>query len=326
MLLFSLILFLLSFLSFSPQFIFFMGLVCGAQYLLGGRLKGQYLFCTCCLLVMYPSGVTGQSGILLPQQLFAFLAVAYLVFRIVARKFLIQVVPRELFSTPSFFIITIVLWCIFVYIPIPLATYFDLQVLAGAEELYVSNSRASHMLSFMMPLFVSLAALFAVRVCPRYMDLSKIYSRFTLLVCIYLGLSALRYLVNIDFIPQDYTTVRHDGVRLSGFSNPDPNGFARSLLLPMSLGLSYAISAKGRSIDWVVVVFCFLAILATMSRTTYVSMIILVLMIFGFNFSVKNFLRLCAIAFAILAFTIKKINNATIRASPGTPKLIAVSR
>lgn len=90
---------------------------------------------------------------------------------------------------------------------------------------------------------------------------------------IYLVLSYLRYAFNYDFIPQNYTSIREFGFRMTGFSMPDANGFARQLLFPGIYLFAYLISSKRERApgSTIVLVLIVVAILMSFSRTAYAS-------------------------------------------------------
>jgi O-antigen ligase len=90
---------------------------------------------------------------------------------------------------------------------------------------------------------------------------------------IVLVISAVEYVAGVHVVPYDPSRLLHGTSRMTGFSVPDANGFARLLLMPV-LMTAAAIVAAPRTVGpaaWAVLAAALIAIVMTQSRTAYLS-------------------------------------------------------
>ena len=70
------------------------------------------------------------------------------------------------------------------------------------------------MLSFSLPFFLSVVGCWVLSLSAYQLrDVAPLFRVLKVSAMLYVGMSLVRYALNIDFIPQEYTMVRHDGFR-----------------------------------------------------------------------------------------------------------------
>ena len=267
---FFIILAALMFVTLSPMLIAYTSVVSGWLYFVSRKIN--YLVVTFLGLVIYwPESMVGQAK---------FLSLTFVVY-IACFFYLITLLLngvsksrlRDVVVNHWYFVISLFLLWLYVYVPILSHTYLNLEIFTGRDVLYISTDRSSHMLSFSLPMFLGIIC-FLILSLSAY-QLKKVAPLFRLLkvsVMIYIGMSLFRYALNFDFIPQNYTEVRYDGYRLSGFANPDPNGYARSLLVIFALVGANVLEKPSKLIGLTAFALIVVAIFMSGSRTTLMSL------------------------------------------------------
>ena len=223
------------------------------------------------LIIYWPESMVGQARFL------SFTFVIYmacgfylmtLLLNGVSKSRLREVVGNEWHFVPILFL----LW-LYVYMPILSHTYLGLEIFPGRDASYISTKRSSHMLSFSLPFLLSIISFWILSLSAYQLkEVAPLFRLLKVSAIIYIGMSLLRYALNFDFIPQDYTVVRHDGFRLSGFANPDPNGFARSLLVIYCLVVANVLEKPSKLIGLTALFVIVVAIFMSGSRTTLISL------------------------------------------------------
>lgn len=205
----------------------------------------------------------------------------------------------------SLLIITIM--ALIVYLPIIFSTYLGVNIFDGPETQFVSNKRPSHMLGFAGPLLLSpLIIMVMILSFNPSTNLEVLYKSLKSITLIILVLTLLRYWLNVNFIPQDYTEIRYDGNRMTGFSHPDSLGFARMLLFPLSIIAAFTFSGKLLRKDSILFLMLLLSLYATLSRTVFISTSIILFVVFLYNFQFKNigrFLMPVLVVLVLLVFS-----------------------
>lgn len=289
----------LSLASLNIQFVIVVASLIAFSSLCSRHSSSRYLAYYLAIFVAYPTSAVGQSGLISPPMYVLFASVLFLIHSAFYHHSSVRIGIKN-----TLLLLLMMIAALIVYLPIPLATYLSVHFY-GPEERFVSNIRNSHMLSFVVPFFFSpLVAIAVTKSISLNTDFRVIYNYLKKATVIILLLSLARYLINVDFIPQEYTEIRFDGYRLTGFTDPDANGFARSLLLPIALMSSYVMSNTGKRIDQLVLMITIIALLMTFSRSAYISSSIMLFVIFTYNFSFSTVLRAFAFAFmlALIAY------------------------
>ena len=232
-------------------------------------------------LIALPSGFSGQNPINLNLYLL-----------IVILLYLIK--PNNQILIPSkkvqLFFILLFISTIFIYIPILFSTYFNLNFLDSKEIKLLSNKRPSHMFGFAAPLILigffvkSIISFFSTTT--NFNKLFKVMYTVTFIVIV---LSIIRYLTNINLIPQDYAEIRYEGNRFTGITNPDSLGFARSLLFPLAIASSFYFSNYKSKKYALLFLFILFSLYATLSRTVFLSTSIILFISFIYNYKKENF-------------------------------------
>lgn len=287
-----------TFVSLNAQFIFVTSMLIFYCSQFARKSASGFVLYSIVLMVAYPASAVGQTGILKPSVYIIFVALLFLIYSVFSRyKYSVRI-SRAM----KILIMILLLGSLFIYLPIFLETYLSIDV-TGPEEEYVSNERRSHMLSFVFPFVLSPLVSFAViRSMTIETDFKIIFQSVAVITFLLIVLSFVKYGVNLDFIPQEYGDVRKDGFRLNGFTNPDTNGFARSLLWPLALIFSYMLLQKSNKKNILLFVFMTMAIAMTFSRTAYVSSFVIIAVISLYSFTFNNFVRMLAYVAIALVF------------------------
>ena len=211
----------------------------------------------------------------------------------------------ELLKWQKTALLIIVIMALIVYLPIVFSTYLGINIFDGLETQFVSNNRPSHMLGFAGPLLLSpLIIMVMIRSFNPSTNLDLLYKVLKSITFIILVLSLLRFWLNVNFIPQDYTDIRYDGNRLTGFSHPDSLGFARMLLFPLSIVASFMFSGKLLRKDSILFLILLLSLYATLSRTVFLSTTIILIVVMLYNFQIKNVGKFLFPVFFVLALLV----------------------
>jgi len=172
-----------------------------------------------------------------------------------------------------------ILWGLIAYFPVLYINVIDKFVF---QKLFEESSglfgfdRGSTVLKTALPMIVSpVVLLIPILGLRRESDLESFWAAIingTLILCV---LSLIRYIFYFDFIPQEYADIHSHGFRMTGFSMPDPNGFARMLLLPIVLISALAIQSPGRlGINgWITLALGLTCVILSYSRMSYLSLI-----------------------------------------------------
>lgn len=254
----------------SPILIAYTSAVSGWMYFVSRKMN--YLVVTFFgLLIYWPESMVGQAKIL------SFTFVFYIACGFYLMTLLLNGVSksrlRDMVANEWVFVHILFLLWLYVYIPILSHTYLGLEIFPDRDALYVSTKRSSHMLSFSLPFLLSLMSFWILSLSAyRLKDVSPLFRLLKVSVIIYVAMSLLRYALNFDLIPQDYTVVRHDGFRLSGFANPDPNGFARSLLVTYCIVAANVLEKPTKLIGLTALVVIVVGIAMSGSRTALISL------------------------------------------------------
>jgi O-antigen ligase len=289
--------------SFNIQFIIIVtGIIFFSSYC--SRISSsRYIPYLLFFIIAFPSSAIGQTGILVSSVYFSFATLVFFTHSLIYKNN----TPVKINKIGLFLIFSMLFGSVIVYLPIPLETYLSMDF-SGPEEAFVSNARQSHMLSFVVPfIFAPIAMFVTARSFSYNIDLFVIYGLIKKLIVILLFLSMIRFMMNFDFISQAYSEVRFEGYRLTGFTMPDANGFARSLLFPLAFIASYIFAGVKNKQDFLILLLLLISIIMTMSRTAYVSSFVILCVIFLYNFKLSNLVKVLTIPFII--FTIVYISG-----------------
>jgi hypothetical protein len=239
-------------------------------------------------IVAYPSAMNGMSFINNIDTIILVSSILFLILSLYSN----QIPKVKLVFWEKFILCLIVVAAIIVYLPIFFETYLSIKISHGPEEEYVSNVRRSHMLSFVVPLlfapFVTIATMRSFRNSTNFNTLYEFVKVLTWFIVV---LSLVRFVLNVDFIPQEYQAVRPDGNRLSGILSPDSNYYGRSLLIPLAIIASYAFAKRNDYNAYTLITIIILSIVMTMSRTTIISSFIILFIIMFYNFRTSLILK-----------------------------------
>jgi hypothetical protein len=260
-------------------------------------LKMNLITCLIALNIVWPIALTGQNKILLVE----FLTI-YVIFAIIicntylSGKFRINKFKT---GTEILFLLLFVLAAV-VYLPV-LTEYLGFGYIPSLDRAILGDLRSSHLLSFALPLLTVPIFFRMAYECADMVQLTQNQIRnLQFIIVFYLMLSFMRFLLQIDLLPQDYAAVRFDGYRLSGFANPDPNGFARTLILPIFL--SWAMfSIKKNLFGLFVLSILIICLVMTGSRSGIVALMFSVLF---FLCITKTFSRSFIIIISLFIFSV----------------------
>lgn len=190
-----------------------------------------------------------------------------------------------------------------IYIPILVETYLNLGIFTGPEELFISNHRDSHMLGFALPMITGpLLILAVIKTFNDRVDFENLYRFVNFLTWIVVIFSLIRYVIQIEFIPQSYLeSIRNDGFRLSGFNQPDSIGYGKMLIIPLGLTLSYSMSKLKSHKDVYLLFFILISLFLTYSRIIIASSIFILLVIALYNFKIAVILKSSLYLFVVFA-------------------------
>jgi O-antigen ligase len=227
-------------------------------------------------------------------------------------------------------IIVLVAFCLMslaVYLPIVTATYLSLDLVNGAAEQFVANDRGSHMLSFVVPFIAApMVTLGVMKGITDRSDFGRLYTFLKTLLWIVVLPSFLRYALEVDFIPQEYTPVRYEGNRLSAFMSPDSLGYGRRLLFPIALVAAYAISSRRYRNDFLLLGVLMVTVAMTLGRTTYVSSFVVLFFVMLHNVGVKRVLIVSAVAVTLATvLTVSGVTGAMLARTVGNDGGIMLS-
>lgn len=165
--------------------------------------------------------------------------------------------------------------------------------------LYIESSTLKTSVWIIVSVFAALIPMVALKETEDWRVLHKaIAAGLTIL----LVLSFLQVLMGTRFIPTEYED--YGGRRLGGFSHPDANGHGRLLLMPLLCLIGLMMSGtKVRGLwSWPAVILGIASILLTVSRTTYISFSLGVIIMMLLNVrSAKDFVMPAAVAVATMA-------------------------
>ncbi|MBU1012528.1 MAG: O-antigen ligase family protein [Bacteroidetes bacterium] len=297
--LFSIFLALVSLSSGNIQFFVFYSclLYLSYNYYLKTSSIIPYIFL---FLVPYPISFIGQT-VWLEKAIYVFSIFSLMYMSFKKRNSFIIVKPWQ-----RYVLFVIVVVTLLIYLPIPIETYLNWGIFTGPEENYISNHRNSHMLGFALPMIIgpvlSIAVVKSFSYRTDFGNLYKILKVFTWIIVV--G-SLIRYITQIEFIPQGYiASIRNDGFRLSGFMNPDSIGYGKTLLIPLAFIFSYLISKQKSGRDAYLLFFIIISLFITFSRIIVASTVIVMIVIVLYNFRIRIMLKGSLFLFIVISFLI----------------------
>ena len=237
-----------------------------------------YLFL---FLIAFPEAFVGET-VLFRNIIYLFAISVLIINMLQKRRAFIKLKIWQIF-----FISIISLAALIIYTPILLETFTDANIFNGPEEKFISNQRDSNMLGFALPMLIGgpILILSIIRDFNDRVDLRVLYRYLKILTWIIVILSLIRFVTEIEFIPQNYLdTVRNDGYRLSGVNHPDSISYGKKLLLPLALVLSYFVSGFRVGRNALLLFFILISLFITYSRMLIASSLIIVIVIILYNF------------------------------------------
>jgi hypothetical protein len=261
-----------------PYFIF-VSLILSYNYLFHNHINNQINYIII-LLIGLPSGFNGQNVINLNLYLIFIFMLSTIK---ISNNFKLSIIYNFIF-------LLLFIFSLIIYFPIIFSTYFNINIFDFQEIKLVSNNRPSHMFGFAAPLIlIGILVKIIVSFFTMETNFNELYKVLVKITFFVIFLSLIRFIFEINLIPQDYTEIRYDGNRLTGITNPDALGFARSLLFPLSIcGAYYFANMKNK-----LYLFYFLTILftlyASISRTVFLSTTVIISIIIFYNYTKKKF-------------------------------------
>lgn len=169
-----------------------------------------------------------------------------------------------------------VVWGTLGYVPV-LVTWavrvlFDVR---GWDALGISSAETSMSKSALPVILAVVAAVLPVAALKSPEDFSRFANWLFGAAMLLILLSTAQWVLGIPLIAMPYES---DPARMTGFSMPDPNGYARLLLMPTVLGISFAVRGSvthGGSKPWLIWLIATSGvcnILLTQSRTAYAAL------------------------------------------------------
>ena len=159
------------------------------------------------------------------------------------------------------------------------------------------------MLGFAMPILLSPVLViiviqsFTERI--DFVNLYKILKTFTWIIVI---ASFIRYIFQIDIIPQGYIeTIRNDGFRLSGFIHPDSIGYGRTLLIPLAFTISYITLKLKFNKDIFLLFLLIISLFMTYSRIIIATSIVIIIVVALYNLKTTLIIKSSLYLFIVIA-------------------------
>lgn len=209
-----------------------------------------------------------------------------------------------------------IIWGVLVYSCILYVNYihdliFDIPYKESPFGL-ITLMRDSTMLTIVIPAitaaFAMLLPVFALRNVKDFESFRVALGKFMLFLLVF---SLIRYIFNIEFIPNFDEEIRFDGFRMGAFSATNPNGFGRLLIFPFIFFSSLAIycPSKLRRYEWVTIFLMILCIMLTFSRTTYISSLTGLLVLFLLHIrKIKNNIIFILLIFLLITIIFTQLN------------------
>lgn len=257
----------------------------------------KYIATTIFFMFFFPDSYTGSKQLVLGQNILLIVHLFFL-FRILILGLSIKSLERYGLYV-KWILLAIGIVGLVLYYPILHSTYIG-DELVGRETDFVSNRRESHMLSFVFPLFLGPLLYFnllsSVKVSPLKIIIQTVQF-FSVIGCI---LSVIQFSLNFSFFPQQYGEVVFFGGRMTGFYNPDANGFGRSLILPWAVTFYQILKGERRLLNISFLLLYFICILLTGSRSTLISTSVVSVLLLLYEFRWKIFLFLGPISLILV--------------------------
>jgi O-antigen ligase len=193
--------------------------------------------------------------------------------------FTVWFAPAVLRSAAAFVPLTLVavywtIWGVASYVPVAASYALLNHVRIGVPEDLRTFYTETSAIKAALPVLIAPLALFVPLVAiDDERDWRRWLSALKAMAVILLVVSALEYAAGAHAVPFDPSRILHGSSRMEGFSMPDPNGFARLLLMPVLLLAAAVVFSPGTTgpIGWLAFAGAIAAIAMTQSRTAYVS-------------------------------------------------------
>jgi hypothetical protein len=234
-------------------------------------------------IIALPSGFRGQN----PLNLNLLLILIIILYLIKKDNKNISLIPSK---EIQYYFISLFILATLVYLPILFSTYLGFNFFDSSETLLLSNNRPSHMFGFAAPLlFIGFFVISNVSFFSTSTNFNKLFKILYTITIFVIILSIIRFISNINLIPQDYAEIRYDGNRFTGITNPDSLGFARSLLFPLAITASFYFSNLRNKQFAIIFLLILFSLYATISRTVFISTTIIIFTSFLYNYKKENF-------------------------------------